>query len=207
MLSVGSGRVHITKTDCVLSLLQSVGLVCWTWAPYRAAVVSQIRFFLLQNRQGKTRLSKWYVDITEPEKRKIESEVHRCVHLRAPHRRLFRSEWCHVMHVIHPSPFARVIGVWYAFPCCQPRHNAVQSLHKLRGGASFWQCAHLSLAHAHPFAVAALPAAPLPLPTCSSRTTKLCTGDTLVSFSQCVWMSMCVSCCRGRWWCSRWQVA
>lgn len=39
----------------------------------------QIRFFLLQNRQGKTRLSKWYVDITEPEKRKIESEVHRSV--------------------------------------------------------------------------------------------------------------------------------
>lgn len=39
----------------------------------------QIRFFLLQNRQGKTRLSKWYVAIEESDKRKIESEVHRLV--------------------------------------------------------------------------------------------------------------------------------
>ena len=37
------------------------------------------RFFLLQNRQGKTRLSKWYVAIEENDKRKIESEVHRLV--------------------------------------------------------------------------------------------------------------------------------
>jgi AP-2 complex subunit sigma-1 len=34
---------------------------------------------LLQNRQGKTRLSKWYVAIEESDKRKIESEVHRLV--------------------------------------------------------------------------------------------------------------------------------
>mmetsp|Transcript_24779 Transcript_24779/g.36346 ORF Transcript_24779/g.36346 Transcript_24779/m.36346 type:complete len:152 (+) Transcript_24779:278-733(+) len=45
-----------------------------------------IRFFLLQNRQGKTRLSKWYVPpppppngttSTEAEKARIEAEVHR----------------------------------------------------------------------------------------------------------------------------------
>ena len=39
----------------------------------------KIRFFLLQNRQGKTRLSKWYVAIEEAEKRRIENEVHRLV--------------------------------------------------------------------------------------------------------------------------------
>jgi AP-2 complex subunit sigma-1 len=49
----------------------------------------QIRFFLLQNRQGKTRLSKWYVPPTtsgsggassvEAEKARIEAEVHRFV--------------------------------------------------------------------------------------------------------------------------------
>ncbi len=39
----------------------------------------QIRFFLLQNRQGKTRLSKWYVAIDEADKRRIEGEVHRLV--------------------------------------------------------------------------------------------------------------------------------
>lgn len=44
-----------------------------------ALCVAQIRFFLLQNRQGKTRLSKWYVGIEEDEMRKIESEVHRMV--------------------------------------------------------------------------------------------------------------------------------
>ncbi|GMH59415.1 hypothetical protein TL16_g02826, partial [Triparma laevis f. inornata] len=39
----------------------------------------QIRFFLLQNRQGKTRLSKWYFPIGESEKKRIESSVHRMV--------------------------------------------------------------------------------------------------------------------------------
>jgi AP-2 complex subunit sigma-1 len=50
----------------------------------------QIRFFLLQNRQGKTRLSKWYVPPPnqsgsgssanpEQEKARIEAEVHRLV--------------------------------------------------------------------------------------------------------------------------------
>jgi AP-2 complex subunit sigma-1 len=45
-----------------------------------------IRFFLLQNRQGKTRLSKWYVPppstssaSPEAEKVRIEGEVHRLV--------------------------------------------------------------------------------------------------------------------------------
>lgn len=47
-----------------------------------------IRFFLLQNRQGKTRLSKWYVpppsqgasaSSSESEKVRIENEVHRMV--------------------------------------------------------------------------------------------------------------------------------
>mmetsp|Transcript_10945 Transcript_10945/g.14286 ORF Transcript_10945/g.14286 Transcript_10945/m.14286 type:complete len:154 (+) Transcript_10945:63-524(+) len=49
-----------------------------------------IRFFLLQNRQGKTRLSKWYVPpqssnpngtilSVEAEKSRIEAEVHRLV--------------------------------------------------------------------------------------------------------------------------------
>jgi hypothetical protein len=39
----------------------------------------QIRFFVLQNRQGKTRLSKWYVPCDEADKRRIEGDVFRLV--------------------------------------------------------------------------------------------------------------------------------
>lgn len=38
-----------------------------------------IRFFLLQNRIGKTRLSKWFVSVEEEEKRRIEGEVYKIV--------------------------------------------------------------------------------------------------------------------------------
>ncbi|KAL4187688.1 hypothetical protein AMTRI_Chr09g20290 [Amborella trichopoda] len=43
-----------------------------------------IRFILLQNRQGKTRLAKYYVPLEEPEKHKVEYEVHRLVVNRDP---------------------------------------------------------------------------------------------------------------------------
>ena len=43
-----------------------------------------IRFILLQNRQGKTRLSRWYVPFNAAEKNKIESEIHRAVVCRDP---------------------------------------------------------------------------------------------------------------------------
>ena len=38
-----------------------------------------IRFVLFQNKQGKTRLSKWYQAFSTDEKRTIEREVHRIV--------------------------------------------------------------------------------------------------------------------------------
>mmetsp|Transcript_20304 Transcript_20304/g.52408 ORF Transcript_20304/g.52408 Transcript_20304/m.52408 type:complete len:143 (+) Transcript_20304:101-529(+) len=38
-----------------------------------------IQFILLQNRQGKTRLSKYYRSYTDDEKHKIEGEIHRLV--------------------------------------------------------------------------------------------------------------------------------
>ena len=43
-----------------------------------------IRFILCQNRQGKTRLSRWYVPFTGAEKSKVESEVHRALMGRDP---------------------------------------------------------------------------------------------------------------------------
>ena len=42
-----------------------------------------IRFFLLQNKQGKTRLSKWYATAPiESERIRLETEVHNIVSLR-----------------------------------------------------------------------------------------------------------------------------
>ena len=50
-------------------------------APGRGRFPSHImiRFILLQNRQGRTRLAKYYVPFTDAEKHKVEHEVHRMV--------------------------------------------------------------------------------------------------------------------------------
>lgn len=41
-----------------------------------------IHFFLVQNRQGKTRLAKWYTAFDDAEKNKLTEEVHRLVNSR-----------------------------------------------------------------------------------------------------------------------------
>ena len=43
-----------------------------------------IQFLLLQNRQGKTRLSKYYKNFSDSEKTKMETEIHRTVTTRDP---------------------------------------------------------------------------------------------------------------------------
>uniref|UniRef100_A0A7N0SZQ9 AP complex subunit sigma n=1 Tax=Kalanchoe fedtschenkoi TaxID=63787 RepID=A0A7N0SZQ9_KALFE len=52
-----------------------------------------IRFILLQNRQGKTRLAKYYVPLEESEKHKVEYEVHRLVVNRDPKFTNFVEVW------------------------------------------------------------------------------------------------------------------
>ena len=43
-----------------------------------------IRFILLQNRAGKTRLAKYYIPLEEPEKHSFEYDVHRLISTRDP---------------------------------------------------------------------------------------------------------------------------
>lgn len=45
---------------------------------------TMIRYIVVQNRQGKTRLSKWFVHYEDEEKRRLQYEVHRLVNSRDP---------------------------------------------------------------------------------------------------------------------------
>ena len=46
------------------------------------ATEAKVKFVILQNKQGRTRLSKWYITINEEEKIKIQNEVYRTIILR-----------------------------------------------------------------------------------------------------------------------------
>ena len=54
---------------------------------------TMIRFILLQNRAGKTRLAKYYIPLDDTEKHSLEYEVHRLIATRDPKFTNFAEVW------------------------------------------------------------------------------------------------------------------
>ena len=83
-----------------------------------------IRFILLQNRAGKTRLAKYYVPLEDGEKRHLEYDVHRLIAARDAKFTNF-VEVCELQPVILPLSCAMKSAMRSALDnsmtsCCQP---------------------------------------------------------------------------------------
>ncbi|KAL3642096.1 hypothetical protein CASFOL_012911 [Castilleja foliolosa] len=88
---IGTTTIKTYKFDAMLGdRLYSISEVPKAFETANFVVVlklsssKMIRFILLQNRQGKTRLAKYYIPLEESEKHKVEYEVHRLVVNRDP---------------------------------------------------------------------------------------------------------------------------
>ncbi|GAA6035655.1 hypothetical protein JCM8097_004954 [Rhodosporidiobolus ruineniae] len=76
-----------------------------------------IRFILVQNRQGKTRLSKFYVPYEDDEKIRIRGEVHRLI---APRDQKYQSNFVEFRN--HKLVYRRYAGLFFSF-CVDANDN------------------------------------------------------------------------------------
>ena len=79
---VRHARLCCAVVHCLLSHVAACNLL--TPGASACVLAFQIRFILLQNRQGRTRLAKYYVPLDDGEKRKLETDIHRLVVNRDP---------------------------------------------------------------------------------------------------------------------------
>eukprot|EP01061_Rhynchopus_euleeides_P039875 TRINITY_DN6840_c0_g1_i1.p1 TRINITY_DN6840_c0_g1~~TRINITY_DN6840_c0_g1_i1.p1 ORF type:complete len:143 (+),score=63.19 TRINITY_DN6840_c0_g1_i1:80-508(+) len=83
-----------------------------------------IRFILLQNRSGKTRLSKWYAAYEEEEREKIKQEIHRMITTRESRYTNF-VEWRKYKIV-----YRRYAGLYFSF-CVDVNDNDLAYLENI----------------------------------------------------------------------------
>ncbi|KAJ1651265.1 AP-2 complex subunit sigma [Dispira simplex] len=81
-----------------------------------------IRFILVQNRQGKTRLAKWYVPYEDDEKVRLKAEVHRLVATRDQ-----RHQSNFVEFQNHKVVYRRYAGLFFCF-CVDTNDNELSYL-------------------------------------------------------------------------------
>jgi len=98
-------------------------------------VSRQIRFILLQNRQGRTRLAKYYVPLDDGEKRKLEFDIHRLVVNRDP-------KFTNFLEGRHRAAAARCgNGAGVQSPFGAAAHSALRSAaHRQRAGPALQCC-------------------------------------------------------------------
>ncbi|KDE06352.1 AP-2 complex subunit sigma [Microbotryum lychnidis-dioicae p1A1 Lamole] len=76
-----------------------------------------IRFILVQNRHGKTRLSKWYVPLDDQEKQSMRGEIHRLI---APRDQKYQSNFAEFRN--HKIVYRRYAGLFFTF-CVDANDN------------------------------------------------------------------------------------
>src|SRR3989344_1443513 len=80
-----------------------------------------LRFFLVQNRQGKVRLAKWYVPYEDEEKSKLSAEIHRLVNARLTKFTNFTE------YSEHKLIYRRYAGLYFCV-CVDPDDNELAAL-------------------------------------------------------------------------------
>lgn len=84
-----------------------------------------LRYVLVQNRQGKTRLSKWYFPLEEAEKTKLKSEIHRLVASREG-----QGQANFVEYGDHKIVYRRYAGLYFCF-CVDGNDNELAYLESI----------------------------------------------------------------------------
>jgi AP-2 complex subunit sigma-1 len=88
-------------------------------------IKNMLRYVLVQNRQGKTRLSKFYIPMEEDEKNKLKAEIHRLVASREG-----KGQANFVEYRNHKIVYRRYAGLYFCF-CVDTNDNELAYLESI----------------------------------------------------------------------------